>query len=268
MRKLETGEFYGRHNQKLIFDAFTVTDTEYIHDKVDWHYHENPYFTYLLQGKLLESNKKEFYYLKPGDLLFHNWDDAHYNIKPKDFTRGFHIELNRNWFSKKGFESTDFKGSFAIQNPIFKMAMNTIYLEAKWNDCYTQLGIESTLVALFDLMHKPNTKIQKTPVWVNQLKELLFEEEIIYSLENLSHKLQIHPAHLSREFSKYFGTSLGNYIRLIKVNQAFNLILLNKLSMTEICYTCGFYDQSHFIANFKRIYHTTPSKLLKNRQRR
>lgn len=70
MNKLKTGEFYGKHYQKSAFKNLIITDTEYTHSKVDWHYHENPYFTYLLQGKIFESNKKEAYCLEPGSLLF------------------------------------------------------------------------------------------------------------------------------------------------------------------------------------------------------
>ncbi|CAM4408367.1 hypothetical protein [Flavobacterium terrigena] len=73
MNQLKKGEFYGTHYQKSTFENIIITDTEYTHSKVDWHYHENPYFTYLLEGKLFESNKKESYYLEPGNLLFHNW---------------------------------------------------------------------------------------------------------------------------------------------------------------------------------------------------
>ena len=91
MNTLKPGEYYGTHYQKLAFKDIVITDTEYTHPKVDWHHHENPYFTYLLQGKLFEANKKEAYYLEPGSLLFHHWQDAHYNIKPPEFTRGFHI---------------------------------------------------------------------------------------------------------------------------------------------------------------------------------
>lgn len=268
MNKLETGEYYGNHYQKSTFDNFTLTDTEYIHKKVDWHYHKNPYFTFLLQGKLFESNKKESYYLEPGSLLFHNWEDAHYNIKPQDFTRGFHIELNENWFSNVGINIRDFEGSVNIQDPLIKSSVNSIFLESKINDTFSKLSIENSLVAIFDLMKTPNQKEAKKPLWVNQLQELILEQDIDYSLKNLSDILQIHPNHLSREFSKYFGTSLGNYIRLIKVNQAFNLITSSQLSMTAICYKCGFYDQSHFISNFKKIYHTTPTNLLKKTSQR
>ena len=263
INKLKTGEFYGNHYQKLAFDNFTMTDTEYIHEKVDWHYHENPYFTFLLQGKLFESNKKESYYLKPGSLLFHNWEDAHYNTKPPEFTRGFHVELNENWFVSHDIQITDIKGSKNLKNPLIRNLMNKVFIETKINDHYSNLSIETYLLEIFSTIKESKEKSFKNPFWVKKLQVLLFEEQIDYSLKNLSSILEIHPVHLSREFIRYFGTNLGNYIRLIKVNQAFNLIASNQFSMTEICYKCGFYDQSHFIANFKRVYRTTPSKLLK-----
>jgi AraC-like DNA-binding protein len=263
MNKLKKGEFYGTHYQKSAFKNLIITDTEYTHRKVDWHFHENPYFTYLLQGKLFESNKKESYYLESGDLLFHNWQDAHYNIKPPEFTRGFHIELNQEWFLNFDIQLKDFEGSTNLKNPIIKNLVNQVFIETKINDQYSNLSIESSLIEIFNTIKESKIKKSKTPIWAKRLQELLFEENIDYSLNNLSSILGLHPVHLSREFSKYFGMSLGNYLRLIKINKAFNLIVSNKLSMTEICYKCGFYDQSHFIANFKRIYHTTPSKFLK-----
>jgi AraC-like DNA-binding protein len=263
MKKLKTGEFYGTHYQKSTFENIIITDTEYTHPKVDWHYHENPYFTYLLQGKLFESNKNESYYLKPGSLLFHNWQDAHYNIKPDEFTRGFHIELNENWFSNYDIKGIDFEGSINLKNPLIKNLMNKIFIESKINDQYSNLSIETTLIQIFDAVKETKKRSYKRPIWVKKLQELLLEEEIDYSLKNLSSILKIHPIHLSREFSRYFGTTLGNYIRLLKLNKAFYLLASNKFSMTEICYQCGFYDQSHFISNFKSIYKTTPSNLLK-----
>lgn len=263
MNKLQKGEFFGTHYQKTVFENIIITDTEYTHRKVDWHYHENPYFTFLLQGKLFEANKKKSYYLEPGNLLFHNWQDAHYNIKPADFTRGFHIEMNEDWFLKYELQLTDFEGSNNLKNPLVKNSVNKIFIESKINDEYSKLSIESSLLEIFIAIRGTKEKSCSNPIWVKRLQELLHEEGTDYSLKSLSSVLEIHPIHLSREFSRYFGTSLGNYMRLVKLNKAFHLLVSNQLSMTEICYQCGFYDQSHFISSFKRIFNTTPTKLLK-----
>jgi AraC family transcriptional regulator len=50
MHQLQTGQFFGQTNQKLHFDGLVFTDTEYTHDKVDWHYHQNLYLAFYIQS--------------------------------------------------------------------------------------------------------------------------------------------------------------------------------------------------------------------------
>ncbi len=269
MNKLINGEYYGNHNQELRFNNIIITDTEYTHEKVDWHYHENPYFTYLIQGKLFEASKNKSEYLTSGSLLFHNWQDAHYNIKPPEYTRGFHIELNADWFKNNDFKSLGFEGSLNLKNPKIITLVNKIFLETKINDEHSQISIEQLIIQIFDKIQVKNSQSKEQPKWVKTLQELITDNpNSNFSLSNLSKELNIHTSHLSRDFSKYFGSTLGEYIRFQKVNKAILLITNGNLSMTEICYKCGFYDQSHFILNFKRIYKTTPTKYLKKISKR
>jgi len=269
MNKLKNGEYFGNHNQELRFNDILITDTEYTHKKVDWHYHENPYFTYLIQGKLFEASKKKSDYLTSGSLLFHNWQDAHYNIKPPEYARGFHIELNAEWFKRNDIHSFDFEGSTNIKNPQIKTLVNKIFLETKINDEQSQISIELLTLEIFNKIKDRKNQFTKQPKWVNTLKELITDEpNNNFSLSSLGKELNIHSAHLSRDFSKYFGTTLGQYIRLQKVNKAILLMTKNEFTLTDICYQCGFYDQSHFISNFKRIYKKTPSVFLKEISKR
>lgn len=265
MKKLLKGEYFGKHYNKNQFNDLLITDTEYTHEKVDWHYHQNPYFTYLLQGKLFEENKKENYYLNSGSLLFHNWQDAHHNIKPPDFTRGFHVEITLDWFDLYDIKSFDFEGSIHLENPLVKQKMNTIFIESKMKDVHSQISIDMLLVDVFNTMKPVHKSIEnKMPNWVKQLKEILHaSNNENTSLTDLSEILNIHPVHLSREFPKYFKTTIGNYIRTQRLNKALLLIAENKFSMTEVCYVSGFYDHSHFTNTFKKVYQQTPLKISK-----
>lgn len=260
MKELTRGEYYGNHKHELILKHLILTDTEYTHEKVDWHYHENPYFTYLLQGKLFEANKKESYYLEPGSLLFHNWQDAHHNIKPSEYTRGFHIELSNEWYHNYNISSFDFEGSSNLKNPLIKQHLNKIILETKISDDFTEISIELLILNIFDKMkNDSNQYAKKKPKWIDKINAIMHEEiEICSSLSNLATYLNIHPVHLSREFPNYFKTSFGDYLRTLKVNKAIPLIINGKDSMTEIAYMCDFCDQSHFTNSFKRIYGITP----------
>ncbi|BDD05243.1 helix-turn-helix transcriptional regulator [Aureibacter tunicatorum] len=265
MKRLSRGEYFGTHYNKLILDDCTITDTEYVHEKVEWHYHENPYFTYLIEGSVFEANKKQEYVLKPGSLLFHNCQEAHYNIKPPGYTRGFHIELNSSWFNMKDIDFNRFEGCIQLENPFIKGLMNKIFLESKINDTFSQLSVDALIVAIFDAFKYSGSELMsiKNPSWLKKLNELLIEGHVEMSLTMLSEELQIHPVHLSREFSKYFGSTFGQYARQMKLNKAILLINTGKFSMTEVCYMCGFYDQSHFTNAFRNFYGHTPLKVLK-----
>lgn len=261
MRKSEKGEFYGQTNKTINLDGITLTDTVYTHDKVDWHYHENAYFTFILQGNVIEGNRKEIYNCSAGSLLFHNWQEPHYNIKPEGFTRGFHIELEQSWFDNLEFKAENLQGSINISTPDLKFLFYKIFKESKFDASSTALSIESLLLETLGKMLKNNeTSISKKPTWVSELDTILndqFSEQL--SLNYLSKALNIHPVHLSRDFSKYFNCSLGEYIRKLKVEKSLQLISKRKLDLTAIALECGFSDQSHFTRCFKEINGINPS---------
>lgn len=73
------------------------------------------------------------------------------------------------------------------------------------------------------------------------------------SLQQVSTDIEINPAYLSREFSKYFeNLSFGEYIRKMRIEKAIYLMETTKYSLTEIAYLTGFSDQSHFTRIFKK----------------
>ncbi|WP_224996078.1 AraC family transcriptional regulator [Cesiribacter sp. SM1] len=266
MENLKTGQFFGQTNQTIQLEGITLTDTEYTHEKVDWHYHENAYFTFILQGRVLEGNKKETYNCSAGSLLFHNWQESHYNIKPKGFTRGFHIELEHNWFKKLDIDLSALQGSISLQHPDLKSLMYRIFKETKLNHSSSSLSVQVLLIELLSRMAVVHSSTsEKTPLWVAALKEILHNTAAVEltTVGELAQILGIHPVHLSRDFRKYFGCSPGEYIRKVKVQQSLSLLPSKALSLTEIALTSGFADQSHFIRCFKTENGITPSQYRK-----
>jgi AraC family transcriptional regulator len=265
MKQLLTGEFYGQTNQTIHLSGITLTDTEYTLDRVDWHYHENAYFTFILQGNVIEGNKKEMYHCTPGSLLFHNWQDPHYNIKPTGYTRGFHIELQHQWFDQLDFNMDKLQGSIKIMNADIKFLLYDIFRETKIEDNTTTLAIETlVLKTLTKMLDQSLIDRDKNPAWVHKIREILFYEfKDQLTLDYLAQTLGIHPVHLSRDFSKYFNCNLGDYLRKLKVEKAYALLAEKNLSLTEIAYGCGFSDQSHFNRCFKSISGLSPNNFRK-----
>ncbi|TWJ00678.1 AraC family transcriptional regulator [Mucilaginibacter frigoritolerans] len=259
MNNLKTGQFYGITNETIRLDGLTLTDTEYTHEKVDWHYHENAYFTFILEGRVVEGNKKETYHCDAGSLLFHNWQESHYNIKPNGFTRGFHIELEKDWLCKYEISNAGIQGSINFADPHAKMLMYNLFRESKLDQHNGALAIDVLLVELFSLMNNIQvTGDKKKPKWVDQIRELLNDTIEDLSLTDIAKTLNIHPVHLSRDFYKHFNCRLGDYRRALKIERALSLLPKADLSLTEIAFQCGFADQSHFIRSFKSLQHLSP----------
>jgi AraC-like DNA-binding protein len=260
MNHLPKGQFYGQTTKTIYLDGITLTDTEYTHDKVDWHYHENPYFTFILQGNLIEGNKKEIYNCSAGTLLFHNWQEPHYNIKPKGFARGFHIELEQKWTDHFAFNLHNLQGTIHISNLNHKFPLYKIFREFKINDDTTPLSIQGLLLqTLAGIQCAQENLFKSKPLWVKKINEILHDrccEKL--SLVELSYSLKIHPVHLSRDFPKHFHCGLGDYIRKLKIEKSMSLLSNKKKSLTDITFECGFSDQSHFIRCFKEIIGISP----------
>lgn len=175
MNTLRNGEFFGKTNETLDFGGLVITDTEYTHPYVDWHYHENAYFTFLLQGNVIEGNKKEIYECSAGTLLYHHWEDPHYNIKPEGFTRGFHIEIPREWFESLNISKDNIEGSFNIKNPELKLLMYKIFKESKINDNASETSTHQLLLHIFNQLSPQKTPSERKPLWVKQINEFLHE---------------------------------------------------------------------------------------------
>ena len=259
MKRSKTGQFYGITNETVRLEGLTLTDTEYSQDRVDWHFHENDYFTFILEGGMTEANKKEHYECSVGVLLYHNWQDAHYNIASGRFTRGFHVELAPAWYDAYDINNELTQGSINISNPHIKTLMYNIFKEAKLAGQTGQTGIDALLIGIFSTLGKIGSdKTDKKPKWVGAIREILNDPNGNLTLTHLAREINVHPVHLSREFPKHFNTTLGEYIRIKKVQRALTLLPDPSLTLTDIAFQCDFADQSHFIRSFKEYYALTP----------
>jgi hypothetical protein len=111
-------------------------------------------------------------------------------------------------------------------------------------------------------------KSKKAPAWAKELKNLIQDQidiNMALSLQQASQDLEINPAYLSREFSKYFDNlSFGDYIRKMRIEKAMKLLDTTDYALTEIAYLTGFSDQSHFTRIFKKYAGKTPALYKKN----
>ncbi|WP_298898644.1 helix-turn-helix transcriptional regulator [uncultured Psychroserpens sp.] len=265
MKILTEGEYYGSQNSEISVNGILLSQYSYTVDKTDWHYHENPYFMFVLDGNMRDCNKKTKTLCPSGSLMYNNWQEIHYGTKHSNKASGFHLEFQRDWFKTNNINIDLLEGSLLIQNPQIHLLFAKLYHEFMCSDDFSQISIELIVLQICDALNgKKEHSDASIPDWVAKLEELLYYDTSNLNLNDLSNQLNIHPVHISRAAPKYLNTNLGEYIRRLKMQKAIPLILDASNSLTEIAYQSGFSDQSHFNRVFKYYFNMNPSSFRKN----
>lgn len=79
------------------------------------------------------------------------------------------------------------------------------------------------------------------------------------TLKSVSSALNISGIYLSHIFSSQLKLNFRSYINALRINYAQSLLKSSELSVTEVCYSCGYSNQKTFNRAFKEICGTTPS---------
>jgi YesN/AraC family two-component response regulator len=131
------------------------------------------------------------------------------------------------------------------------------------NEKHTQNPVEHLLLEVYKKYIQQKSRSRKVPAWANELREMIQDQidtNLSLNLKEVSRSLEVHPAYLSREFSKYFNDlTFGDYIRKLRIEKAIGLLSTSKYSLSEISYLTGFSDQSHFTRIFKKYSGKNPS---------
>lgn len=260
MKILTKGEYYGNQNAEVSFNDVLLSHYTYTGAQTDWHYHENPYFWYVLRGHMKDCNKTAQTLCPSGSLMFNNWQEPHYSSKHSTHASGFHLEFEKSWLQEQGLSGDLLEGSQSIENPQIHLLFAQLYHEFLLADAYSTVSVEVLLLQIcHELSRLKNQSSTANPAWIKELKEILHEETDNISLKYLSAQLNVHPVHISRAAPKYLSMSIGEYIRKQKIKRAIPLLLDHSISLTEISYQAGFSDQSHFNRVFKAYFKMNPS---------
>ncbi len=82
----------------------------------------------------------------------------------------------------------------------------------------------------------------------------------VLSIASLAREMFISQRQLERLFKKQVGISPKTYARLQQVRQARKVLKANTGLLADVGYQTGFYDQSHFIREFKKVVGITPTQ--------
>jgi len=143
----------------------------------------------------------------------------------------------------------------------------TAVLDGKFHNFCHRLREEKSVAGMirrtenYLLKNLAKRKLDKN--YVNLAAEIIRNSNGI-KMEELSDKVCISQRHLEREFKDKIGISPKHYLRITRINEVLQLLNNNQtMDLLSVTHQCGYFDQAHFIKDFKKITGKNPTIFVK-----
>lgn len=267
--KLASGQYYGSIFQTANINGLILTKSDYEQQSsIPKHYHNNPYFCYVLDGCYTEHSSQKRITCSKGDIIFHPKETEHYNQFKNSAASCFNIEFSGVWIGKIADSKLEQKNILSQNHPEIQNIFRKIYREFIDADTLSDLMIEGLSLEMMVAFSRTKRKYVLSSFYVKRI--LRYIEEIFPSnptLAELANLFRISPEYLSRTFKKSTGITIGEYIRHQKIQRACKQMQEKNADIHSIALECGFTDQSHFTKVFKKVMHMTPGMYLTTNSR-
>lgn len=198
--------------------------------------HPNNVFVYTTG---LYTSPHEFKVLK-------NWDEVCIDFHPCGYYSFFNFP-SRPKIIDEGFSNSFFS---ANDQTILENILEEPNLRKR------TLAIEQLLISKLKPFDKSN--LQLAIEYIDRNKGMVSVKDVLLYTKCSERKMYT-------LFQDHFKITPKWYIRIVKIRRALKLIAFNPLlSLTEIAYSCGYTDQSHFIKEAKLMCSVLPKALKKN----
>ena len=115
------------------------------------------------------------------------------------------------------------------------------------------------LFLLFRNSEKQEVSISSSKIIESAVKYINSNYGGEISLYQTAESVGVSPEHLSRTFKKQTGFGFSEYLTLIRLQKAKNMLSNEPgKSVNEVAFTCGFNDSNYFSYKFKKTYGVTP----------
>lgn len=109
-------------------------------------------------------------------------------------------------------------------------------------------------------------RLEKLP-WLENALFVILKKDGLVSQQVLAESVSISLRHFRRKFREVIGVSPKYYCKVIQLNTVFELLKSNNTEKLNcLALDCGYYDQAHFIRDFKKFIGDSPSVFLKSQQ--
>ncbi|MGC4103622.1 DUF6597 domain-containing transcriptional factor [Ferruginibacter sp.] len=115
--------------------------------------------------------------------------------------------------------------------------------------------VETFLLQQLLLFEKKAGKAQL----VHHIMQELRQDDFFDNLDNVANRYGISSRYLQKLFVQYSGLSPNLFSKINRFRKSLQLVSQKQLSLTAVAHQCGYFDQSHFIKDFRYFTGAKPS---------
>ena len=250
----------GRLRQRRTFADFALLET--IHgrgSRLERHRHGSAFFTVVIRGRYYESCRGSETLCVANTVRYLPAGELHRNHFPTGAVC-LNIQLFPHFCSRID-RLLNGCGPGEIQHLIARSLGRRLWSDFNVNDNLTEFAGLSVIFDLTGLLRQKRYKADSWPApWLQRVKEYL---DAHYTLPLRASELvkiaERHPVHLSREFRRFYGRTLVQFVRERRVLRGAEMLRSAGTSIADVSLHCGFYDQSHFTNVFRQVLGCTPA---------
>ena len=243
--------------------GITLTERAYASDlRLPEHSHQEPDFCFVLTGSFTEISGKQVRYCRPRSVLFHPPGEAH--------SDHFHTGTRCLGLQFSSYGTDDLlrwqaRIASTPVNPLggrLSQLAARLYRELCMPDEVSRIMIKGLALQLMaETSRQATVSVCVAPPWLGQAKDILHEQfSDRPSLISLAASVGVHPVHLAREFRRFYGCTITEYVLQRRLDFACHEMLNSRATLIDIALAAGFFDQSHFARTFKAHMGMSPNQ--------
>ncbi|HYM25443.1 MAG TPA: AraC family transcriptional regulator, partial [Vicinamibacterales bacterium] len=233
--------------------------------RVPRHIHAHARLVLVLSGSVTEIRGQDSSTFGPSTLLFRRAEEPHAYAIGSSGATCLVVDIEPAWLARVRDEAPVLAKSAAFRGGLAVHLAHRLHGEFRLRDEVSRLAIQSLALGVLAEMSRRVTRAAEraarvVPMWLQQaraLVELHFAHPL--PLTSVAERVGVHPVHLARTFRRCYQTTLGGYVRQLRIEFA-RRELGGPASLSAIAAAAGFCDQSHFSRSFKRYTGMTPAE--------
>lgn len=249
---IRSGRFHGDLLRKTEVAGLTLTERIYTPElKLPEHSHQQPYFCFVLAGSFTEVSGHHERFCRPGSLLFRLPGETHSDHFHSD-ARCFSLQFGGGANNPSRWPARFAPAPSSPHGGRLSQLAARLYREFCAPDPVSGIMIEGLALQMMAETFRQSAARAVAPPWLEEAKNILqqqFNDRL--SFRDLATSLRVHPVHLAREFRRFYGCTMSEYVGQRRLDYACHQMLNSCASLSEIALAAGFFDQSHFTRTFK-----------------